>query len=440
MKVAMVVPMSPESAVGDVMVRAIPSLTDRWDIEVWCPAEATYRPCPVRVTPFGQSDGEVLDALATFDLVVYVFGNSPRHSLILPLAQALPGLVVLHDVALTSLVRHVAVVQNGIDALAKRVETTYGADAARIIRNPEKAGGDNEWLRYCASVPLSEIATEGSLGVVVHSWWHGRMIDGTLLGDVTVAPLPVPSTELGFEHNDRAATSALLDELEDQDLLLVSVGAINANRRIDLLLEAIARDPDLANRLQLWAVGPVEDQAAADLLRLARSLGVQDRFTITGRVSDGLLEDILARADIAAALRDPVLEGQSASVLTQLLFALPTIVFDHAHYSELPDEVAIKVDPGNAVVGLENAIRALVDDDEGRIRRGDLAREYVLQSRTGAAYAAALLEAGERALATRPYTNLSADLRSRLRRLDLHHDDGVVKVVSDLSFELFDLA
>jgi glycosyltransferase involved in cell wall biosynthesis len=307
------------------------------------------------------------------------------------------------------------------------------------MRDPDRAGGDDEWLRYCARVPLTEIATEGSLGVVVHSWWHSRRIDGSLLGDVTVAPLPVPSAELGFTYDESNTTSAMLDDLDDNALLVVTVGAVNANRRVDLLLEAMADDPVLANRMHLWAVGAAGNGAANGLLQLAGSLGLRDRFVITGRVSDGMLGEILARADIAAALRDPVLEGQSASVLTQLLAGIPVVVFDHAHYSELPDEVAEKVDPDDALAGVGRALRILVDDEAGRIRRGDLAREFVLRTRSGAAYAAALLEAGEQALATKPLMHLTSDIGTLLKRLDLHQDDAVVDKVSDMAFELYDL-
>ena len=117
MRVAMVMPMSPESAIADVMSQAVPDLSMAWDLEVWCPTEAAYRQCPVPVRPYDQPDAEVLGALAEFDLVVYVLGNSPWHSRILPLARHLPGLTVLHDASLTDLVRHTAIEQNELDAL-----------------------------------------------------------------------------------------------------------------------------------------------------------------------------------------------------------------------------------------------------------------------------------------------------------------------------------
>lgn len=440
MRVAMVMPMSPESAIADVMTQAVPDLSDWWDLEVWCPSEASYRTCSVPVYPFVQPNIDVLNTLATYDLVVYVLGDSPWHSRILPLVRRLPGLAVLHDASLTNLVRYTAIESNELELLVRGVEAEFGADRAETLRSANPAGGADAWLRFCAEVPLDEIAVRGSLGAVVHSQWHARRVDGLTLGDVTVAPLPVPSHSLGFNENESVSSSLLLGGLPDEAVLLVTVGAANANRRIDLLLRAVADDDVLSDRVHLWSVGPSTNEARSDLLRLARTLGLQDQFAVTGRVTDALLQEILSRADIAAALRDPVLEGQSASVLTQLLSGIPVVVFDHAHYSELPDDVAVKVDPNEGLAGVRSALRLLVDDEGERARRGERARDYVLETRSGAAYAAALLEAGELALATKPFAHLSADLRARLRRLDLHQEPAVVNAVTDLAFDLFDLA
>ena len=178
MKVAMVMPMSLESAIADVMTQAVPGLSDRWDLEVWCPSEENYRPCPIPVRPYAEVDTELLAALAAYDLVVYVLGDSPWHTRILPLVGRLPGLVVCHDASLTNLVRRTAIDRDELEALLLRVAGGSGADSAAILRDPELAGGAEAWLRFCAQVPLNDVALEGSLGVVVHSWWHAERVDG----------------------------------------------------------------------------------------------------------------------------------------------------------------------------------------------------------------------------------------------------------------------
>lgn len=440
MRVAMVMPMSPESAIADVMTQAVPELSQHWDLEVWCPTEANYRPCPVPLLPYDVPGQDILDALASHDLVVYVLGNSPWHSRILPLAQRLPGLTVLHDASLTDLVRHTAIETQQFDGLVRHVEAHFGFEDADILRAAGTALVTSErWLRFCAEVPLVDVALRGSLGVVVHSRWHARQVEGLTLGDVTVAPLPVPSTRLGFDNNQSGRASLLLGKLPDDAVLLITVGAVNANRGIDLLLEAIADDEALG-AVHLWAVGPAEDDVRISLLNRARALGLSERFAVTGRVTDGLLQEILSRAEVAAALRDPVLEGQSASVLTQLLSGTPVIVYDHAHYAELPDDVVLKVSLKSKVAGIRAALHRMVADDSERARRGARGRDYVLNSRSGAAYATALLAAGDRALSALPRAHMTTDLGERMRRLGLHKEVAVLDAAADLAFDLFDLA
>jgi len=438
MKVALVTPMSPESAIADVTTQAIPDLSEHWDLDVWCPAETTYRPCPVPVLPYEAPGQDVLDALAGYDLVVYVLGNSAWHSRILPLAQRLPGLAVVHDASLADLVRMTAIDAGQLDYLIRHVEADYDVEHGEIMRAATTLVTPDEWLEFCAEVPLDDVALRGSLGVVVHSRWHAGRVEGLTLGDVTVAPLPVPSTRLGFDENQKTSAPGLLEHLPDDAVLLVTVGSVNANRRIDLLLEAIGDDDRLAS-IHLWAVGPSEERVGRELLDRARTLGLAERFALTGRVTDSLLQEILARADVAAALRHPVLEGQSASVLTQLLSGTPVIVYDHAHYSELPDDAVLKVPMADGVTGVRRVLRRMVADEHERLQRGARGRDYVLGSRSGAAYAAALLSAGERAVRAIPVAHVAMDLAGRLRRLELEKAPAALAAVTDLAFDLFDL-
>ncbi len=438
MKVAMVTPMARESAIADVMMQAVPDLAVDWELDVWSPDESARRPCPVPVIPF-SADASVAEALSVYDLVVYVLGDSPLHSRILPLAQRVPGLVVLHDASMTNLVRRTAVETGTLDELVDRIRAQSGDRVAEIVLEPSLAPGGDGWLRLCEELPFDDLVLEGSLGAVVHSAWHGKRVDGLTLGDVTVAPLPVPSARGGRDSSHNPDAERRLSDLPDDALLLVTVGAMNANRRVDLLLEAISGDPALQN-VHLWAVGPAEGTIVGEIAATARRLDISDRFASTGRVSDQLLTQILARADMAAALRDPVLEGQSASVLTQLLSGTPLIVFDIAHYAELPDDVAIKVAPAAGTEGLRQAIRTLAADPQQRERRGEAGRDHVLNTRSGSAYAAAILEAGERALAAKPRLHLGTDLARRLQRLGLDQEPAVVAAATDVAFDLFDLA
>ncbi len=438
MRVAMLTPMAQDSAIADVMLQAVPDLAREWDLEIWYPADPSPRPCPVPSRSFGALDTDAVVELAEFDLVIYVLGDSPFHAAMLPYLRRVPGLVVLHDASITNLIRTAAVRDKSLDEVVSEVEELHGEEAAEILRVGYAPGGPLKWLEFCAQVPLDHVALQRSLGAVVHSDWHARRLDGMSLGEVTVAPLPVP-TGRSREKSERARgpIDKALASLSPSDILVVTVGHVNANRLVD---EIVAATADVNNgNVHVWAVGHVEAAARSELRRRVVELGLSERFTLTGRVDDALLADILARADIAVALRTPVLEGQSASVLTQMGAGLPVVVLNHGHYAELPDDAVVKVDPDNVRLGLVEALQRLATDPAERASRGSAAREYV-GARSGSAYAEAILVAGERALAARPLNVLAADLNRRLERLRLHRQAAVLDTATDLAFELFDLS
>lgn len=438
MRVALITPIGADSAIADVMLQAVPHLVAHWQLDVWSPTTAVPLACPVPLHLYDAPDSRVVEALDAYDLVIHVLGDSDLHAGILPLALAVPGLVVLHDASLTNLVRHTAYESGYLDELVEEMAASFGDDDAAILRTGEAPGGAAGWLRFCAQHALDDRLLQASLGVVVHSAWHAARVGGHSLGEVTVAPLPVPSNEL-VDDGPVWTGANLLESLPQDDLLLVTVGAANANRHIDLLLAAMAADPATSSRLRLWAVGGATEQQAAELTDQAAALGIAERFLVTGRVSDAALHLILDRADMAAALRDPVLEGQSASVLTQMLAGVPVVVYDHAHYAELPDDAVVKVAPEADVDGVVEALRLLALDEADRKRRGQHAQEYVSSSRGGPQYAAALLEAGNRALAARPHVHVTSDVADQLARLDLHTVPEIVRRSADHLFELYDL-
>ncbi|GAA3802291.1 hypothetical protein GCM10022273_11350 [Cellulomonas soli] len=434
----MVTPMSPDSAIADVMLQTVLPLASHWQLDVWTPTEGELRPCPVPVHRFEDTHPEVVAALERYDVVVHVLGDSPLHTRILPLAIAVPGLVVLHDASITNLVRHTAIDRGFLAELVRGVRAEHGPGAAEVLRTGAPEDRPGGWMQFCADVPLDGTVLERSLGAVVHSDWHARRVDGRSLGDVTVARLPVPTNRTHTPARDEA--SALLDTLKADDVLVVTVGSVNANRHIDEMLEATAGDELLARRVRLWAIGAAEDDEAARLRATADRLGLSDRFDITGRVTDGVLAALLDRAHVGFALRDPVLEGQSASVLTQMEAGLPVVVYDHAHYSELPADAVVKVDPATGARGVAAALRRLVDEPDLRARLGARARAHVLEERTPEAYADALREAASLAMAARPLLHVTSDVAARLARLDLDTVPAVVDSVMDVLFELYDLA
>ena len=432
MRVAVVMPMAPESAVADVTLQAVETLAGSWDIDVWCPAAVAYRACPVELHPFDAPDARVVENLSRYDLVVFVVGDGLVHVPIIPLVRRVPGLVVMHDVSITNSVVRAARAHGGWSSLVAAVNAEQPEDLAQIVVAGDTSVSAARWAEVSDAVPLHEVVTRSALGVVVHSAWHAARIGDIPLGEVTVAPhVPPVGHSAHSSWVADADTDARLAALAPDDVLLVTVGAANANRRLDLLVAAL--DQPAASRVHLHVVGHANDQQVHELRAVAVRHGVEERVVSTGPVSDAALAAILARADIGAALRAPVLEGQSASMITQMQAGLPVLVLDHAHYAELPQGVAVPVDPDDAAASVRRAVGDLAGDPGRRRSIGAAAAEHVATTRTGQAYAAVLGAAGERALAARPLARLTASMGHLLRQRDLHTQPAVVERVAALT-------
>lgn len=439
MKLAVVTPMSARNPIADVTMQAVECLAADAEVDVWS-FGTTPDPVDCAVPWFERSgpDLEVQHELAAYDVAVWVLGNSAWHQDILTLARRLPGLVVLHDVTMTGLARRVAAAEGSLDDLVGEVERRHGTETAATFRTGGRGLGAREWLQVCAQIDLNPFLLRGSLGAMVHSRWHAGLVSGHTLGDVTVARLPVPRGRVDDPAGDRdPAVTELLDRLPGSAGLLVTLGHVNANRRVELLLEAVAAEPALRESMSVWAVGPVEPESLDALQAHANRLGLAGRFTATGRVADADLDRILTRATAAAALRDPVLEGQSASVLTQMCAGVPVLVLDHAHYRELPDDAVVKIGTGpGARDELSGALLALLENPSRRAEIGAAARAYAGTSRGGQDYARDLLAAAHRAQATRPLVRASQDIGKALDGLGLRRPgtvrDAAVGIAADL--------
>ncbi len=160
---------------------------------------------------------------------------------------------------------------------------------------------------------------------------------------------------------------------------------------------------------------------------------------LPGGVSDAALAALLERADVCAALRDPVLEAKSASLLSQMQAGTPVMVLDHGHYAELPDDVVVKIPVAGGSAAIGAALRSLVDDPVAAAAIGERGREFVTREHTAEAYAEAIFRAGHLALAARPVLQMTRRLGRRLRDVGLESDRVITQAVSDTAFDLLRL-
>jgi glycosyltransferase involved in cell wall biosynthesis len=152
---------------------------------------------------------------------------------------------------------------------------------------------------------------------------------------------------------------------------VVYAGRLSEEKGVDVLLEALARAPEL--RADVVGDGPARDSLAG----LAPSLGVEDRVRFRGR---------LAAADVHEAMREAAVvvlpsrwyENMPITVLESFAAGVPVVA---SALGGMPELIEDGVDgilvPPDDPLALASALRSLVSDPSRALRMGAAARAKV---------------------------------------------------------------
>jgi glycosyltransferase involved in cell wall biosynthesis len=375
MKVAWFCPMPPErSGIADYAELVLPALRERLELVV--PRRGARRP------PRGV------------DLSVYHIGNNPdSHGWIVDALRRHPGVVVLHDFVLHHLVAGMTVGRSDGHGYLDAMEREGGVVGRLLAHGVLDKRIPPLWESRPEDFHLAGEVLGLATGLIVHSRYvRDRARAAGYVGPIWVVPhaaWPVPSVTSG-------GASA--------DPLVGTFGNVNASKRAPQLLEAFARlrhERPSASLLLVGATSP-----GFDLDRRLQRLGLDAGGLLReGFVDERRLWSLMAACDIHVNLRSPTMGETSGTAIRALSLGKPLIVSDVGWFSELPDEVAVKV-PVDEVEAetLLAALQLLAARPDVRQAMGeaafDLARREHAVERVADLYVSALEQtAGGRAVA-----------------------------------------
>jgi glycosyltransferase involved in cell wall biosynthesis len=396
-RIALCCPIDRHSAIARASLDLAATLALNHTVVVFGePSEAPLH-CPVALRPLAAARPEAFDE---FDRVITVLGDSGFHRYALRLAIRRPTIVILHDVLLAHLVVSVLSAAETVDELHR----WYGADAASSA-GATMATSRPFWdsphaMRY----PLFEVATANASGVVVHSQWAASHVRRKVISPVRVLPLAYRPADLLVPHSGAGVESGLL----------VTIGNANSNKRHELVIEALALlgDP----RVRYAIGGSITPERRSTLTQFAESAGVLSQVDILGPLTDENLADLISRATVCMNLRDPAMEGGSASLIEQMLAGKPVVVFDHGCYADAPDGTVVKLAPGSPAAAVARAIRELLTDERRRTALGAAAHRFAIEQHAFGKYAAGLVDFFDEVDAATPTVRLVQAVRSAVSR------------------------
>jgi glycosyltransferase involved in cell wall biosynthesis len=284
--------------------------------------------------------------------------------------------------------------------------------------------GDRVWESDdVGRFPLFEEVVQGALGVVTHSEFFRQRVAANYTGPTRRIPLSYDV--------DRSSpvTSRSQLEIEDDRILMVTVGHVNPNKRIESVIDALGALGPAAARVVYAVVGPSDAAYRRTLEKAVQRHRLQDVVRFLGPVPDDVLRAYLSHADICINLRFPATEGASASAIEEMLFGKPVVVTDTGFYSELPDSCVVKIHPGREHE-LASVLARLIDDSAMRTQLGEAARWYAETEFRASRYAKEILDFAWEVRSARPLLTLADRVANECYRMGIAADMKIIGTIA----------
>jgi glycosyltransferase involved in cell wall biosynthesis/SAM-dependent methyltransferase len=272
---------------------------------------------------------------ARFDAALYHIGNNPYHDFVYKTALKHPGFVVMHEANLHHLVAHLTIVREDWDGYVEECGFDSGPAArefALSVRRLE-VGPDYE------GVPMTRRLLEASKAVIVHSDYVAKLThEQGFAGPVATIPhgvwLPKTNPHV-FRHRLG---------LEPSTPLIGAFGHIKPYKRIAQSLRAFRRLVRMEPRARMILVGEPHPEFPVD--ELIRALDLREYVRLIGRAEIDEFVEYMGACDIVLNLRFPTVGETSGSLQRALGLGKAVIVSDVGSFSELSDDICLKVPPG----------------------------------------------------------------------------------------------
>lgn len=303
------------------------------------------------VAPCYPAQSFSIERYRTYDAVFYHMGNGEYHLESIKNSLYLPGYIIVHD---TNLKEAFRVLRETSAMSAKRVELEEKLDSLNSTTHSQ----------YYSSIANRQ------LGILTHSTYAQEGMQEVL--DVSV---PIVRTNLPTNVPENTVQKS-------HGKLVIGLAGAIADVKGLAVISSIAEDPAFKHcDIRLFGF----NHASKDKLE---KLAAYDNVSIATNVSDFDFQTSFSKLDIFINYRMTYKGETSNTTLEAMRQGVVTIVRDIGWFSELDDDVVIKVkSPDEAI----SAARELINDVDSIAAIGQRARAYVAREFTQQAYVDAMV-------------------------------------------------
>ncbi|MCB9914032.1 MAG: glycosyltransferase family 4 protein [Planctomycetes bacterium] len=217
-----------------------------------------------------------------------------------------------------------------LGVFARRIELR-GPDGAWRALDREAAPTDAGLSRARFDLPLNRGVVRYGDAFLVHSDWMGERILAS-----RNAPTPIARVHHGCERRWRADDRRAARPAERRDAFVIaSLGALQAHKRVDVVLRALALARREVPELVLVCAGEARPREV-DHEALVRELGLGDAVHVTGWLAERAAWDELHAADLCVNLRGPSAGGTSGGLCQALSLGRAAVTSDLPELAHLP--------------------------------------------------------------------------------------------------------
>ena len=365
MKLAVFTPLNPaRCGVSDYCEALLPHLADHLEVTAFVadhPATGFAGDAKVAIQPAAEYVAD------QFDAALYHIGNNPYHVHAFDAALGHPGIVVLHELNLHHLVAAATITRGDWPAYLREAEYNGGAEALAYAKRVHalEVGPDYDGLA------MNKRLLDGARAVIVHSGFLEREVRDAGF-TLPVARIPhgawIPEADRN-RHRHRLG-------VDDTTPLIGIFGFLKPYKRIAECLRAMQRLVRLNPRVKMILVG--EEHPDFPVRRLISQLQLEKYVRVMGHVPIEEFEQLIGAVDICLNLRYPTAGETSGTLLRALGLGRAVVVSDVGAFSDLPDEICMKVPVGAGETDLIfHYLDLLVSRPEIARSMGRRAREYV---------------------------------------------------------------
>jgi len=299
------------SAIGKVVAESHAVLDDYFDVDYYAEdgsVDANTRPNYLKyVAPYYSADAFSVKSYTRYDAVFYHIGNSDYHLQSIANSLYLPGFVILHDTNIT--------------------------DAYRVMVREEVISSERsdleKMLTSAAGLTLSKCLTSvvtNQLGVMTHSKYASAAAKEILRDQDSVV----------MDVNLATQAPQTIPERSYARLRLGMAGIIADIKGIEVI-ERLAKDVKYQNHtIAIFGY----NYASADTIE---RLGSYDNIDLTTGLTDYDFVNSMKQLDVFVNYRMQYQGETSLSTLEAMRQGVVVVVRDIGWYSELPDDVVVKV-------------------------------------------------------------------------------------------------